>query len=459
LRTPFGFPALTLFAVVFFLLISTHAQAQYVVDCTGNTPGAYTTINSVLPLLSDGSVVRITGPCSEKVTIGNLSNLWIGAPWGQTAVLNGNLTINGVRNLFLHGLNVTNANANIANGDGIDINNSSNVEVDDCTSSNNSNVGLKIGGSLVSIQDTGAFDNNGNDGITASGSTDLSFSGYAGIIDVSNNLGDGIRLEDGFMEGGGNLNITGNKPNPSVNLANLESSADQAGYGIDFWGHERGVMIGLFGPNIITGNQSGGAAIHEGSEIAFCCTVLLPAGDTYGNIISGNGPVGVSVGFGSQASIWTGAEITGHTDAGVEVYGHSQVLIDGPVITNNGTGLAATYPTRANVRVDGTSEADIAGGQISGSSGPGILALVNSSIDLSGTTLTSNAGGPIQCDSSAWLTTGQPVSPAPFGFAQPCRVPTSFGPHFHAFAPPTPNIDLSRIQADEAKYRKLISSF
>src|SRR5690348_10522698 len=115
-------------ALAFLFVSPTEAVAQYVVDCTGNTPGAYTSINSVLPLLSDGSAVRITGPCTENVTINGLDKLQIGAPWGQTAVLNGRLNITGVRNLFVHGINVTNPN-----GDGIDINNSQHVQLDDCT--------------------------------------------------------------------------------------------------------------------------------------------------------------------------------------------------------------------------------------------------------------------------------------------------------------------------------------
>jgi hypothetical protein len=440
-----------LFAVAFFSFAPSHAFAQYNVDCTGNTPGAYTTINSVIPLLTNGAVVRITGPCTESVTISSLANLNIGAAWGQTATLNGNLTITGVQNLFLHGMNVTNPN-----GDGIDINNSLNVELDDCTSSNNSNVGLSVSASLVTIQNTGAFDNNGNDGISTSGSTDLQFDGYAGIISMSNNLGDGMRLEDGLLNAGGNLNISNNKPNPGVDPT---TAADEAGYGIEFWGHERGVLIGLFGPNTISGNQAGGIAIHEGSEFALCCNILLPAGDTYGNIVSGNGPVGLTVGLGSQASIWSGVQITNHTDAGIDVYGHSQMFIDGAMITNNGTSPASNDPTRAGVRVDGNSEALIRGGQISQNGGPGILALVNSSIDLSGATLTSNSGGPIECDSSAWLASDLTSLPAPFGFAQPCKVPNNFGPHFRAFAPRSPNPDPGRILADEAKYRKLISSF
>jgi len=72
-----------LFATVPFLLAPACANGQWFnVDCSGNTPGAYTSINSVLPLLTDGAQVQVTGPCTENVTIAHHNNLWIGAAWG-----------------------------------------------------------------------------------------------------------------------------------------------------------------------------------------------------------------------------------------------------------------------------------------------------------------------------------------------------------------------------------------
>lgn len=445
---------IVLFVVACFSLIPTRAFAQYVVDCTGNTPGAYATINSVLPLLTDWAVVRISGTCHENVTITGLGNLWIGAPSGQTANLQGNLTINGVQNLFLHGMNIANPN-----GDGIDINNSSGVELDACTSSNNGNYGLNISESVVSVQSTGAFSNNGSYGIWAGGAGELTFSASAGPITVSNNVGGGIGLQDGVMHAWGNLIVSNNTVGPNTPF---QLPGNASGYGIALLGHARAVLF-VFdlaaGPNVISGNQAGGIAIGEGSEISLSGWTPSGSGPWQSNIVTGNGPVGIYAGLGSQLTLWNGVQITNHPDAAVEVWGHSQVLIAGDnQITNNGTGSPATYPTRAGVRVDGNSEAFIRGGQITQNGGPGILALANSSIDLSGATLTSNSGGPIVCDSSAWLITDQATLPTPFGRALPCNVPNNFGPRFHAFSlPPIP--DFSRMKADEAKYKRLMSSF
>lgn len=454
----FSRTALCLFVVAAtaqLLLTPTHAFGQFVVDCTGNTPGAYTTINSVVPQLTNGSVVRITGPCTENVTIAGLSNLNIGAPYGQTAALNGNLSINGVQNLYLYGMNVSNPN-----GDGIDVSNSTNITLAACTSNNNSSNGLNVQSSTVAVQDIGAFNNNGADGIYASGSTGLQFDAYGGPITLNSNQGNGIYLEDGVMTALGNIFIENNAINPN----NVYPSSTGTGFGINFWGHARAVFYSYFGPDVITGNQAGGVAIHEGSEISLSGPDPSSSTGPWTTTIQSNGPIGVMAGYGSQVTIWGGVQISNHTDTGVDIYGHSQVFINGiDQISGNGSGSTMTDPQRAGLRVDGNSEAYIRGSlQVSQNAGPGILELDNSSVDVSGATFTSNAGGSIVCDSSAWLVSDQSTPPAPSVPAQAtCRMPHLFGPIFRPNAasahPPLSGID--RFKAQEARYKQLISSF
>lgn len=434
-----------LFVVACLSLVRARAVAQIIVDCSGNTPGAFTSINSVIPLLSDGAVMRITGACTENVNISGFDNLWIGTPVGQSMTLQGNLSINNVRNLFLHGMNITNPL-----GDGVSIS-GSRVTLDQCTSSNNAGFGMNIGGSTVNVQNTGAFDNNGKHGISATGgNTELDLATWNGPITASNNIGNGIYLEDGVLFGYGNLILSNNKQK-----ANASPTDTATGLGITLYGHARAVLLGLSSPNLISGNQTGGVLVAEGSEISLCCS-----SGAQSTIVDRNGPVGITAGLGSQLTLWDGVQISNHSDAGVDVYGHSQVFINdgGNQITNNGTGILSTYPTRAGVRVDGNSEAYIRGGKISQNGGPGILALVNSSIDLSGTTLTSNLGGSIVCDSSAWLVSDFPGPATKFGPGPPCNVPNSFRPRMRALsAPQLP--DISRFKAQLAIYKRLISSF
>ena len=281
----------------------------------------------------------------------------------------------------------------------------------------------------------------------------FSFGGYAGPISVSNNLGNGIHMQDGVIDALGNMNISNNKANPN------NPPLAGTGFGISLVGHSRAVVYGVFAPNLISGNQNGGVTVQENSEFAVGGTVLLPPGVIFGNVIDGNGPVGITAGLGSQVTILDAVQISNHSDAGVDIFAHSSVFIEGNnKIINNGSGSLTTNPTRAGVRVDGNSEAFIRGGSISQNGGPGILALVNSSIDFSGATLTPNLGGPIVCDSSAWMVSDLSGPSNPFGPAQPCKVPNTFRPRArHSSTPQIP--DFSQYRADEARYMRLISSF
>jgi len=214
-------------------------------------------------------------------------------------------------------------------------------------------------------------------------------------------------------------------------------------------------------PNTITGNQGGGIYAVDGSEIAVCCgPPMVPTGQP--NIIQGNGPVGISAGYGSSLQIIDDVQITNHTDVGVDVFGHSVVYIYGNnnQISNNGTD--PSDPARAGLRVDGNSEAYLTeGGQISQNGGPGILALVNSSLDFSGVTFKGNSGGPVLCDSSSWMVSdlagANPGANSNPGALMPCRVPNNLGRRPHpipAFQVP----DVSRFKALEAQYQQLMST-
>ena len=108
--------------------------------------------------------------------------------------------------------------------------------------------------------------------------------------------------------------------------------------------------------------------------------------------IQGNGPLGIFEEFGSQVTVIGGTQILDHTTAGIDVYGNSQVSIaDGSnQITHNGFGLDAA---RAGIRVDGGSQVYMRNATIARNGGPGVLGLVNSSLDIANSSFSSNAGG------------------------------------------------------------------
>jgi len=395
-----------------------HAQTQYLtVDCTGATPGAFTSISSALSSATSGTFILITGPCTENVSISAQTNLSLGAYYGQSAALNGNLSISNSTNIYVYGLNVSNPS-----GDGIDVNDSRAVSLDTCSSNGSAGIGLSANGmSDVNVNTTGTFDSNVRGGISVGGNSIVSLNGWGGPIDISSNTGPGIYASQGNVSTLGQTNLVNNSYGPGSN----------SGYGVDLRGGAHFQFGAYYGPNLISGNQSGGVWLQETAELSFWC---------YGQttVIQNNGPVGVSAGLGSQltlAAIPTGsgtpndcAQITGHTSAGVDLYGNSQLYVLGPnLIHGNGS---ATDPRSAGIRLDGNSEALLRAGEITNNFGPGMLALVNSSADFSGVTFSGNAQGLIiSCDTSSYMVSDlvRPNTNPPQSML--CRVPHILGNH------------------------------
>jgi hypothetical protein len=374
LAITFGLAALFLFPIA--------ARAQFlVVDCSGANPYAYPTINSALPNAGPGAFIAVTGTCNENVFLYGFNNLSLGAFFGQTANLNGNLNINNSQNVYVYGLNVSNPY-----GDGIDVNSSRSVVLDTCTSNNNAGNGLSTGQSSdVSINAMGGFSSNGGDGIFAGNNSLVSIVSWAGTTEISNNRNAALGVYSG------NFSTIGN-----THIANSGSYA-----AIDMRGAGKAQIGSFFGSNVIENNPKGAASLQENAEISFWSLPQFSGP----NIIRNNGPFGIEAGFGSQVTL-AGAQITGHTGPGVDIYAHSQLYgttqlpgLGATQIQNNGT---AGDPLSAGIRVDGNSEVLLRGVTISQNNGPAILALVNSSADFTGATLTGNTGV-ITCDSTSTM--------------------------------------------------------
>lgn len=182
-------------------------------------------------------------------------------------------------------------------------------------------------------------------------------------------------------------------------------------------GRSTGLVVPIFGPNIISGNPGGGIHFAEDSQLSLGGA---PSWAPYTNIVQGNGPVGIAVGYGGQLTLFGDTQIQDHSSAGIDVYGNSQLAILSGVpnqIVHNGFG---TDTARAGIRLDGNSQAYIRDAMITQSGGPGVLELINSSLDLADSTLTANAGGPVACDGSAVLLSDLP--PSALGPANSCKV-------------------------------------
>ena len=84
------------------------AQNFLTVDCTGTTPGAYSSLQSAVYSATPGTFILVTGPCNENLSIYAQTNLNLGAYYGQSVTINGNISIVNSSNVYLYGLNVTN---------------------------------------------------------------------------------------------------------------------------------------------------------------------------------------------------------------------------------------------------------------------------------------------------------------------------------------------------------------
>jgi hypothetical protein len=393
------------------LLFSPGLRAQQFlsVDCTGADPSAFPSINAALSnVAGPGAFIFVTGPCNENVFFFGRNALSLGDFNGQTANINGSISIQNSDNISLHGLNVTNSS-----GDGIVVGSSRGIILDNCTSSGNAGVGLNVGGmSDVSVDAAGAFDYNARGGMIIGGNSLVQVFAFAGLVDISNNAGPGIFASQANFLTLGSTTVANNLAGPG----------SSSGFGLDLRGGAHVQFGALFGPNHISGNQSGGASLQETAEISF-----FSLGQP--NLIQGNGPVGVSVGLGSQATFADvtgplGVQISGHSSAGVDLFANSQAFFLGAnVVQGNGSSADARS---AGIRVDGNSEAFLRGGQVSENSGPGVLVLVNSSADFAGVSFSGNTEV-ITCDSSSTMVSDLPRANSTPAAGVSCRTPHALG--------------------------------
>ena len=421
---------LLIIPAVLLLSAPAKSQAQFLtVDCSGTNPNAYPSINAALPNAGPGAFVLVTGVCNESVSLQSVDHLNLGAFFGQTATINGGISINNSEDIHLYGLNITNPA-----GEGIDVGSSRSVTLDTCTSNGNGDNGLRVGGgSDVSIFTTATFDNNAGNGISIFSNGIVIAFAWGGVLDLSNNSAPGLRVAQGSFTTFGHTTIANNTQGPT----------SDSGYGIDLRGAAQVQFGSVFGPNVVSSNQSGGAWLQENAEISFWF-------GGYPNLIQGNGPVGVLAGLGSQVTFFNSVQISGHTSAGVDLYANSQAYLFGAnTVQNNGS---SGDPRSAGIRVDGNSEAFLRGGQISANSGPAMLLLVNSSADFSGVSFSGN-GGVISCDSSSVMISdlaGPNTTPAA---GVSCRTPHSLGGRqVHKTQPSLP--DWSAQKAWHDKYAK-----
>ena len=388
--------------VVALLIFPNAVRAQFlIVDCSGINPSAFPTINAALAAVTGpGAFIQVTGTCNENVNINGAINLSLAAPFGQTANINGKLSINNSQNVFLGGLNITNQF-----GDGIDVTSSRSVVLDSCSSSGNAGNGLSADRtSDIAIFPFGTFSNNAGAGISVSANSLVSIGSFGGTTEISNNQGSAVGIDRAVFEAFGGMHMAGN------GQVAIESTSSCKALIFSFSG---------LTPLVIENNPKGAVSLREISQ--FSIGSILPGAPS---VIRNNGPFGIEAGSGSQVSLF-GVTISGHSGPGVDIFGHSQLLqFPGPnQILNNGT---AGDPLSAGIRVDGNSEVLLRGINISQNNGPAILALVNSSADFAGATFTGNTGV-ITCDSTSTMVSDLAITASTPAAGVSCKTAHSLG--------------------------------
>ena len=407
------------FAVVLALPCTARADNLTVNCAQGGTYDSIQAAVDALPAPPPGqwNTISIQGPCNESVSISGQHRLWLGTSLcgdnnctsrRPSVQITGDgsvpvLTITGSQDVTIENLILTGGDT------GLSVVGGSSVTGNIIKAEGNTFAGIAVGGlSSLSIYDGHAV-GNGQNGIYTSGGSYLTLDGNTPWFPeprpflISGN--GGTNFTDGGIWSGGNLEIGG-----GVTIEN------NSNFGIAGAGGGEYVIGAWHGENLIQNNPIG-VSCREGASCV-----------TYGpNTVKNSDIVGVQVTEGSTAQFFD-AIIEGNGGAGVEVTVHSSALFGGQnKIRNNGSTFE---PQRAGIRVDGTSQLSLFGTtEVMGNTGPGIVADINSSLDVTDTTISGNSeegirvrhmsvaeiqgattiggnhGGPVTCDSRSLVIT------------------------------------------------------
>jgi hypothetical protein len=308
-------PRFTLLCAGLLLLLSNAAFADSaVVDCSGATAGAFTTITAALASLpaAGPNFITVSGTCHENVVMFGRTDLSIfGNPSATVVPGNANghlLSINasqrvGIQNITFDG------------GRGVIVNDNSRVDFTSDIIQNSQGIGLTSIDSLVHIADS-TVKSSVRSGISISGGTFYVDSADTGTT-VTANGRVGINIDTGhlILNGGdgvtpGTENVISNNTGVGVAVVN-SAEAD------------------INGDNRITGNQG-----SFGLEVIHTSTVLMSDGS-----ISSNAGIGVHCGETSHCE-WSGVtKIDSNAKGGIEITDHADAYIDGGIDISGNTGV------------------------------------------------------------------------------------------------------------------------
>jgi hypothetical protein len=388
------------------------AAANYAVDCSGGTSGAFTSIGAALaaavadPPIADRYIL-LKGNCTENVTIGGgVHRVWIAPEWdacpwsgcttngrpAQITAANASqpvIAVSGDSDVTLVHLTLTGGTF------GLRVTGAS-VVAYGVTAENNSASGLQASSGASLVVGEGGARNNRGAGLTVGNGSTASVYGHQSWLQnqpfvLSGNGYAGLQVDRAVVVGGPGTSIESNK-----------------GPGILAFGGD--VLFGTTAdsPAVVSGN-AGGAYLSEGTQASFWGSTTF----------RDNGAIGIYVEKTSHAGLY-GAVVEGHGENGVDAVANSQVSFHGANrIRNNG---ADARSWSAGVRVDGSSSAffdagaDPAGpSTISDNTGAGILVDLNSSVEVHAAAIRGNTREGVRVRRGSVADVGRAVDLRPNG--------------------------------------------
>jgi hypothetical protein len=350
------------------LLLSNFAFADNaVVDCSGATPGAFTTVTAALASLpaNGPNSISVSGTCTENIVIVGRTDLAIfGNPSATIKAANPNGRVLSIFNSQRVGVS---NNITFDGGRGIAVISTPLAEFDAITVQNSGGIGVTSIDSLVHLSNA-TIKNSVRSGISIGGGTFY----LDGGVTVTNNGRVGVAVLTGhlILNGGdgtpGTENIVSNNANVGVEVA----SSAEADIGAD---------------NRITGNGGKwGLLVLNGSSIVM----------TDGAISSNTG-LGVHCGGTSHCEFGGNTHINSNAGGGIEVVEHSDASLDGGNDISGNTGIG--------VLVDQSSSLTSLGGNtINNNTDDGVVVNTLSVIKFAATdTITGNGNLALECNNGS----------------------------------------------------------
>jgi hypothetical protein len=358
------------------------AASTVVVDCSGATPGAFTSVNAAInsltapPDVTDWHYVLLRSDCTENVVITGARRVWIapdgaqcpfaGCPVGPRFTITGAtagkdvVQVSGPAAVTLVRLAIT------GGGNGLSVLDGGSVTLYDVTADDNAGTGMFLNGGASLILHESTARRNGGNGLSLGIGSRATLTGQMPWlrnqpVEFRDNAAAGIWLDRSVLGGYAGIIVDGN-----------------ARWGIVSYGGD--LLWGAYTGETTVQNNANGVFLSEGTQAS------IWRSQTGVTTIRNNGGFGLYVAKGSQAFVAANL-IEGHTVVGVDTVMGSQLSLLGTQVSGNGAGPSGV----AGIRVDANSQADLEDAQVTGNTGPGLIVDFNSSLDARGTSVTGNS--------------------------------------------------------------------